>query len=67
MGRIGLKYCLVMYMVDYKKLYHKMVNASEDAIRILIAAQRECEEAILSDEDIPPEQKIVPLSRDDKA
>lgn len=48
-------------MVDYKKLYLKMLNASEDAIQILIAAQRECEEIIISDEDIPPEQKIIQL------
>lgn len=53
-------------MVDYKKLYLKMVNASEDAIRILIAAQRECEEAILSDEDIPPELKVVKLPCEDE-
>lgn len=54
-------------MVDYQKLYHKMVNASEDAIQILIAAQRECEEIIISEESIPPEQKIVVLPHGDKA
>ena len=43
-----------------------MLNASEDAIQILIAAQRECEEIIISDEDIPPEQKVIPLSRSDE-
>ena len=29
---------------DYKEMYLKMVRASEDAINILIEAQRECEE-----------------------
>lgn len=53
-------------MVDYKKLYLKMVNASEDAIRILIAAQQECEEAIIFDKDIPLELKIIELPHEDK-
>lgn len=53
-------------MIDYKKLYLKMVNASEDAIRILIAAQQECEEAIISEEDIPPERKIITLPQEDE-
>ncbi len=35
-------------MTDYKKLYLKLFNASEDAINLLIKAQRECEEIILS-------------------
>lgn len=29
---------------DYKEMYLKMVRASEDAIRIHVKAQRECEE-----------------------
>ena len=53
-------------MIDYKKLYLKMVNASEDAIRILIAAQQECEEIIISDGEIPTDPKIIPLSREDR-
>ena len=52
-------------MIDYKKLYLKMFNASEDAIQILIAAQRECEEIIMSDEEIPPEQNMILLPHDD--
>ena len=32
---------------DYRELYLKMVRASEKAIRILIEAQRECEEMYL--------------------
>ena len=31
-------------MTDYKELYLKMLCASEQAITLLIAAQRECEE-----------------------
>ena len=30
--------------MDYKEMYLKMVRASEQAIRILVEAQRECEE-----------------------
>ncbi len=30
--------------VDYAHMYHRMVQAAEKAIDILIAAQRECEE-----------------------
>lgn len=36
-------------MPDYKKLYHDLMNSSEQAIRILIEAQRRCEDAILSE------------------
>lgn len=31
-------------MPDYKTMYLRLFNATEDAINILIAAQRECEE-----------------------
>ena len=37
-----------MKMPDYKKMYLKMVRASERAINILIEAQQECEEMYLS-------------------
>lgn len=33
---------------DYKELYLKLFRASEEAIRLLIAAQRECEELYLA-------------------
>ena len=33
--------------LDFKAMYLKMMNAAEDAIRILIKAQRECEEMYL--------------------
>ncbi len=45
--------------VDYKKMYHIMVNAAEDAMRILIEAQQKCEEMYIesSDEEtaLPPD------------
>ena len=34
--------------VDYKELYLRMFRATEAAIRLLIAAQQECEEAYLA-------------------
>lgn len=48
-------------MVDYKELYHKMFNAAEDAINLLIAAQRECEERVISDGDGPLEENLTVL------
>lgn len=38
-------------MADYKEMYFKLLNATEDAIRILIKAQQECEEMYISSED----------------
>ena len=38
-------------VTDYKEMYFKLLNATEDAIRILIKAQQECEEMYLSSED----------------
>ena len=35
-------------MPNYKELYIKMMRASEQAIRILIKAQQECEELYIS-------------------
>jgi len=32
---------------DYRKMYLRMVHASEDAIRLLIKAQQECEELFI--------------------
>ena len=37
--------------MDYKEMYLKMVRATEEAIRILIEAQQECEEMYLQEED----------------
>lgn len=38
-------------MTDYKELYLKMLRATESAMRILIDAQRECEELYLSSDE----------------
>lgn len=38
-------------MPDYKEMYLKMVRASEEAVNILIAAQRECEDMYISAEE----------------
>ena len=38
-------------MENYKELYLKLFGATEDAINLLIAAQRECEELYLADEE----------------
>ena len=43
--------------MDYKEMYRKMMRASEQAIRILVEAQRECEELYLSQ---PEPQLVVP-------
>jgi hypothetical protein len=44
-------------MIDYKELYLKMFRASEEAINILIAAQKECEESCISSPE--PEIQII--------
>ncbi len=38
-------------MPDYKELYLKMFRASEEAVNRLIAAQQECEELYLIQEE----------------
>ena len=38
-------------MPDYKEMYLKMMRATEEAIRILVKAQRECEELYLASSD----------------
>lgn len=43
-------------MVDYKAMYLKMVQASEDAINILIKAQQECEELYIEAEEKQDEE-----------
>jgi len=53
-----------MTMTDYKELYLKLFRASEDAIQILIEAQQECEEAVISGEDAPPRQNMILLPPD---
>lgn len=45
-------------MPDYKKMYLRMFRASEEAINLLIQAQRECEELFL--EDTGPKLTLLP-------
>lgn len=49
-------------MPDYKEMYLKMARASEQAIRILIKAQQECEETYLSGPELTvfPGKEITP-------
>ena len=48
-------------MPDYKEMYLKLFRATERAMNILIAAQRECEEMFISSpgesEEVPGEQQ----------
>ena len=43
--------------MDYKELYLKMMRASEEAIRVLIKAQQECEELYLAAEEEASEEE----------
>ena len=45
-------------MPDYKEMYLKMVRATEQAIRILVQAQQECEELYISE----PELEVLDIS-----
>ena len=47
-------------MIDYKELYLKMFRATEKAMRILAAAQRECEELYCKEQ---PETEKQDISR----
>ncbi|MBQ6946940.1 MAG: hypothetical protein IJN42_02740 [Clostridia bacterium] len=38
-------------MADYRQMYYIMMNATEQAINILIDAQRQCEELYINAED----------------
>lgn len=38
-------------MADYKQMYMKLMDATEKAMDILIAAQRQCEEIYIETED----------------
>ncbi len=53
--------------VDYKELYLKMMRASEESIRIMIQAQRECEERYLSmqEEQVNSEQNSAQVTESD--
>lgn len=47
----------VLNMPDYKETYLKMFRASEEAVNILIAAQRACEELYISSPE--PELRLL--------
>jgi len=51
-------------MPDYKEMYLKMLQASEQAVNILIEAQRECEELYISSPQ--PEPHAIPLPLENK-
>ena len=51
-------------MPDYKEMYLKMFRASEQAVNILIKAQRECEELYISSPE--PELQIIELPTETK-
>lgn len=48
-----------MTMPDYKEMYLTLFRASEEAINLLIAAQRTCEELYISQEE--PKLTVLPL------
>ena len=48
-------------MPDYKEMYLKMLQASEQAVNILIEAQRECEELYISSPQQEPHAIPLPL------
>lgn len=51
-------------MPDYKEMYLKMFRAVEEAIDILIAAQRDCEEMYIRDQE--PVVRLVTPNESDK-
>ena len=52
-----------MNMPDYKEMYLKLFRASEEAVNLLIAAQRECEELYVNAPE--PELKVITMPVDD--
>ena len=48
-----------MTMPDYKEMYLTLFRASEEAINLLIAAQRTCEELYISQSE--PKLTVLPL------
>ena len=53
----------VIEMPDYKKMYLTLFRATEEAVNILLAAQRECEEQVISEGDNPPGGNLTVLPR----
>ena len=50
-------------MADYKAMYLALFRASEEAVDLLIAAQRQCEELYISSPD--PELRILELPKEE--
>ena len=48
-----------MWMPDYKEMYLTLFRASEEAINLLIAAQRICEELYISQGE--PKLLVLPM------
>lgn len=51
-------------MPDYKEMYLKMFRAAEEAVNILIAAQRDCEEMYIRDPQ--PIVRMLPPNKSDE-
>ena len=49
-------------MADYQKMYRTMFRASEEAVNLLLRAQRECEEMYISAPD--SEIKVLEFPED---
>lgn len=50
-------------MPEYKEMYLKIFRASEEAINILIAAQRECEEYYIDHPE--PKLTVIPMPQNE--
>lgn len=49
-------------MPDYEKMYKLMANAAEDAIRILVEAQRNCEEMYIKAGEIQNKNEEIKVN-----
>lgn len=52
----------VIVVPDYEKMYKLMVNAAEDAIRILVEAQRSCEEMYIKAGEIQNKNEEIKVN-----
>lgn len=53
-------------MPNYKKMYFTLLNAMEDTISILIAAQQKCEDLYCDDNEIIPLEILEEKKEDDE-
>ena len=51
--------------VDYRKMYYHLAGAVETALRVLIAAQQDCESILLENDTVVDSAKILRLPRED--